>query len=169
DFAADLPDPPRAPRAEVTRLGDEEGLVISLPNRAQHPMQRGPAIVARLIFPPQAAAYGVPLIGMIEVHSQDVQIPIVSTELRPQPSRNHVPRLVLGLIVCLSRGSHFGLVFRSDHVNDRFRINKARTPIDIPYRFASRNHGADELLFELIVPALLEGIHNGARCSPREE
>src|SRR5438876_978991 len=94
-FAADLPDPSRASGAEVTCLRHEERPAIALPYPAEHSMQRRPARIARLVFPSQALLRELPLVRVIVIHSEDIEITLISAQLRPRSPGDHVPRLVL--------------------------------------------------------------------------
>src|SRR5579872_1374997 len=165
----DFPDPASAPRAEMAGLGDKQRPAITLPNPAQHAVQRNPALIARLVLPAQTPRRQVPLIGVIVISAEDVQIAVLATQFGMRLSRNHVPSLILRFGESGGLGSPLGLAPRREHLNDRLGIDEAGAPVDIPNRLAAGNHRANELLLEFVVAAAGERVENVPRGGPGEE
>src|SRR4051812_1518402 len=120
-FGDDILEPSRSSVAFTSRLRDQQRPSVTLPDLQQHAREGLVAGIALL----DGRAIQHELIVRVEVDPQDVQIARVTAELWPDPSAQHVPRLVLQQPVRLDAASRPGLVRRLHDVNQWVRLHEA--------------------------------------------
>ena len=98
DFVGDLGDPVGAPAADVAGLTDDERAAVALVHFGKQAAERQAARVARM--PEQRARRGVrvfarPLVRVIPVDADEIEVRGAAAELRLEPAGEHVPGLKL--------------------------------------------------------------------------
>src|SRR5215207_3957702 len=128
-------------------LGHHQRPAVTLPGLAQDRPER---TVAGIV-PRQRGPVEDPLVVRVVVDPDDVEVPLVAAELRPELARDHVPGLELGLPVPLGEGPVLGA--GPHDVDDRIAVEDARPGIDAPQGVDRRETLPHELCLELEPPA----------------
>jgi hypothetical protein len=145
----DLPDPRGAPTAEVTRFSKHEWSPEASPHPAQELMQRYPPLIAGVILPPQPLTSELPLIRVIVVEAENVEIAGITAQRRLERSTQELQRLELRPGRCAGGGGEFGTADRGDDVNQRINLKETGVGHDVSNRLDPGDRRPNELTLDL--------------------
>jgi hypothetical protein len=92
----------------VAGLRDDERTAIASVDLGQKVPERDPARVARGVLPPEPDVRMLPLVGVVVVDADDVEIARVSAEVGIEQAGEHGPGVELALPLVGGRGSEVG-------------------------------------------------------------
>src|SRR4051812_29794098 len=101
-----------------------------------------------------SAAGMFPLVVVVEVHTEHVEIPGMAAKLRAERAGQHVACFELAVAVRSGFGSELGTTRRRDHVNDRFDRHNSRASVDLPDGVGPGDTRANQLSLEFTTSPL---------------
>ena len=134
--------------------------MVALPSESQQLAQRFAPRVARTEDFPLLVGIQLDLAVVIDIHADDIEGLGRTTELRGEPSGEHVERLIglaVGLVPRFVR--QIGAVGRRNSVNHRIDMHHPRIGLDLAYGFHAFDVHADQRALQLVFPAFRERIH----------
>src|SRR5437762_1052267 len=122
-------------------------------------MERHPAFVARRVLPAETDVRMLPLIGVVEIHPDDIEIAWLAAKFRATPAGQHIPGVELPR--ALRRGGlrEVRPATGWDDVNDRIHVDHPRPRIHVPKRLAASDGRPHQLALDFLVVPQCEGIN----------
>ncbi|HUQ90202.1 MAG TPA: hypothetical protein VM120_00895 [Bryobacteraceae bacterium] len=127
------------------RFGNEQRTAVALIHFLQNLME-GPV---RRFAQPDCAAEIPPLIAIVVVHPDDVDVGFLATEFRVQAAHQHIPRFKHREAVSFGLPRVVRTQGISHDMDDRFRRHQARLRQFAPERFTGGDGSPHKLLFKL--------------------
>ncbi len=145
-FSRQFLDPGAAPAADVTGFRKQNGTSIPLLDLVQETMQRHPPRIAQV--PPQSlVGIELPLIAVVIIDADQVEVARRAAQLRRDPTAQHVPRLELRLCAGCSSVVQIGTIAGCNDMDDRIAMKDARMRVGFPDGIAARDRRAHQLPF----------------------
>src|SRR6188508_526658 len=99
-FVGELAYPRGSPRSDVARLADDDRALIAFIGALEQTVEGHPATVSGLDMPVDLLPAGhFPLIVVVEVHAEDIQIALAAAQLWSHAAGDHVPRFPLTVVL----------------------------------------------------------------------
>ena len=110
--------------------------------------ERKPTRVTRAVLPSKPPVGMLPLVRVVVIDPDDIEISRVPAQLRLHGSGEHIPGFELCRVLIRRRPGQVGPVFRRQHANQRLGVHDASGRVDRPDRFDTGDGGPDQLMLE---------------------
>ena len=153
DLHRDLAQPGSATHAEMPGLADQQRASIARVHLSQYAMKGQTTVIRWRLVPQDALTVMFPLIAVVVIDANNIEIVGPTAQLWMRHAGNHVPGFELAQSIFFRIMGQFGPIAWGDDMNDRIDVQKARTAIHRTHRVHAGNRCAYQLAFQLM-PAM---------------